>query len=889
MESGITPATRLGPYEVDVRIGAGGMGEVWKAKDTRLDRSVAIKVLPAELAADAKFRIRFEREAKTISQLTHPHICVLHDVGRQSVPAVGADVDYLVMELLEGETLADRIARGPMPIAEVLRVGAQIAAALDVAHRSGVVHRDLKPGNVMLTKSGAKLLDFGLARSAAVASWGGDVSLDEATRARPLTAEGTIVGTFQYMAPEQLEGANADARTDIFALGVVLYEMVTGRRAFDGKTKTSLIAAIVGGTPRPLSELQPLTPPALDHVIARCLEKAPEDRWQSAHDVAEELRWISGASARASAVPVARPRRTRVGAAVAIAVIAAALGAAATWLVARRMAPKPRVLRSAIVLPGDAALAVYGANRISISPNGNLVAYVAVRSGVAQIYLRRLDRFDAIPLAGTEGGTAPFFSPDSAWVGFSDGKHLKRTSIDGGAPQTIAEIADVRWATWMTDGTIVFARGTEGLFTVPSDGGSPVALTRSGARSGLAPEAILNTQLLVGIDGTGTIVVIDKTTKKAKKVYESADLVSAATFVAPGYLVFCRAGALLAAPFDLKRLAITGAARTVAENVVVTRPFSTPLFAVSQNGTLIYVPATPGFGTSTLTWVDRKGNQQPVNSIARAFEEPRLSPDGRIAVTLRDANPDVWLQDATREVLTRLTFGAAEEETPDWSPDGKWIAYSALRGDTHHLYVKSSDGSGGEKVLASSANHAHTGSWAPDGTSIVFTEYTAATRGDIWMKPLDGAGQPRPIVQTPFNERGPRISRDGHWIAYTSDESGRDEVYVQSYPQPGAKFQVSIDGGSEPVWSPAYPELLYRHGDAMMAVKVTISPSFSASSPELLFRGEFVPSRRGEAAYDVSRDGTRFLMVKRDAASSPTQINVVTDFLSDLKSSAATD
>ena len=865
----VASGTRLGPYEIVSRIGAGGMGEVWLGRDTRLDRSVAIKILPAELAENAQLRMRFEREAKTISQLSHPNICSLFDVGE----------NYLVMELLDGESLADRIAKGPLPLPDVLKYGAQIADALDRAHRSGVIHRDLKPANVMITRSGAKLLDFGLAKGPVL-----EISVDEATRQRALTQEGTILGTFQYMAPEQLEGMEADARADIFAFGAVLYEMLTGRRAFDAKTKTSLIAAIVGGTPRPLRELQPLTPPALEHVISRCLEKAPEDRWQSAHDIAEELRWIGGGSAETGAVAFAPPKKLKIASAVTIAVIAALFAIAAMWLVTRRTAPKPRILRTAIVLPNDAALADYGPDRISISPDGNRVAFVAARSGVQQIYVRSLDRFDAVPLAGTEGASGPFFSPDSASVGFFDGKHLKRTSVEGGSPQTIADVVEFRWATWTTDGTIIFSRGTEGLFAVPADGGSPVSLMRTG-RFARVPDAVPNTQLLVGIEGTGTIVVIDRTTAKSKKVYESADFISAAAYAAPGYLLFCRAGALLAAPFDVKRLAMTGAPGTIAENILVTWRYSSPMFAVSQNGTLIYVAASAGFGRATLTWVDRKGNLQPVNSTARAFEDPRLSPDGRIAVTLRDANPDVWLEDAARDVLTRFTFGAEEEETPDWSPDGKSIAYSALRGNTHYLYVKSSDGSGDEKVLAATANHAHTGSWAPDGTSIVFTDYTASSGGDIWMKSLRPEGQPRPLVQTPFNERGPRISPDGHWMAYMSDESGRDEVYVQSYPQAGAKFQVSIDGGGEPVWSRSGQELFYRRGDAMMSVKVTLAPSFSASGAEQLFSGQFVPTRRGEAAYDVSPDGTRFLMVKRDAASSPTQINVVTNFLNDLKSS----
>ena len=863
--------SHLGPYEIVSRLGAGGMGEVWKARDTRLDRSVAVKILPAEFAENAQLKTRFEREAKTISQLNHPHICTLFDVGD----------NYLVMELLDGETLADRLARGPLPLNDVLRYGAQIADALDRAHRAGIIHRDLKPANIMITKSGAKLLDFGLAKGGTAV-----VDVDGATVQKQLTQEGTIVGTFQYMSPEQLEGEEADARTDIFALGAVLYEMATGARAFDGKTKTSLIAAIVSSTPRPLRELQPLTPPALDHVIARCLEKAAEDRWQSAHDIAEELRWIGGATGPATAVHPARPKRMSIATGTAIALIAALCGTGAMWLVARRTAPKPLTLRSAIVLPAVAPLSVYGPNRVSISPDGKLVAYVADHSGVRHIYLRRLDRFEAAPLAGTEGGTAPFFSPDSAWVGFFDGKHLKRISIDGGSPQTITDNVDVRWATWTSDGTIVFARGTEGLFAVAADGGSPVPLRRSGGR---APEAIPDTNLLVVVEGTGAIVVIDKTTGETKKVYESTDVVWAATVIAPGYLVFCRAGSLLAAPFDVKRLALTGPARMVAENVTLTLPFSTPLFAASKDGTLLYVAAAPGFGTSTLVWVDRKGNHQPVNSMARAFEEPRLSRDGRIAVTLRDANPDLWLEDAARQVLTRFTFGSEEDESPDWSPDGKSIAYSALRGNTHYLYVKPSDGSGEENVLAMTPNHAHTGSWAPDAASIAFTDYTGATRGDIWIKPLTPDGQPRPLIRTPFNERAPRISPDGRWVAYTSDESGRDEVYVQSYPRPGAKFQVSIDGGVEPVWSPAGQELFYRHADAMMAVKVALGPPFSASSPELLFRGEFVPTRRGEAAYDVSGDGTRFLMVKRDAASRPTEINVVTNFLNDLRTRTRTD
>jgi Tol biopolymer transport system component len=863
----ISTGSRVGPYVIVSRIGAGGMGEVWQAKDSRLDRSVAIKVLPAEFAEDAQLKLRFEREAKTISQLNHPNICTLFDVGD----------DYLVMELLEGESLADRVARGPLPLSEIVKYGAQIADGLDRAHRNGVIHRDLKPGNVMITKSGAKLLDFGLAKTSA-----SNAVLDGATVQKALTQEGTIVGTFQYMAPEQLEGQEADARTDIFALGALLYEMATGKRAFDGKTKTSLIAAIVSSTPRPIAEIAPLTPPALDHVITKCLEKDPDDRWQSAHDIAEELKWIGSASGQALAVASApRPkRRWRELAAVVAGIL---LGAAGAWALMRWRTPRTQVTRTSILPPADAPLAVYGPHRFAITSDGASVAYVGARAGTLQIYVRRLDALDPIALAGTEGGSAPFFSPDGDSVGFIERNHLKRIPRNGGSAQLVCDAPDIRWATWIDNGTIVFQRGTEGLFRVPADGGVPKILAK-GNWSGAALTPA-NTVLVAGSDGG--VFAVDRNTGKQAKLLDTNGDVSGVAYTA-GHLLYNNGRLLFAIPFDAKRLKATGPPRMIIDNVAILPPFGTPLFAASADGTLIYAAGTiRDLAAASLVAVDRQGSSRPTVSTSRVFEEPRISPDGkRICVTLRESNPDIWVYDIPRQVLTRLTFDAGEEETPVWSPDGKLIAYSAVRGTTHHVYSKPADGSGTEQLLAASSNHAHVGSWAPDASSLAFTDYTVSGGGDIWIATLTGKRETHPLIQTAFNERGPRISRDANWVAYTSDESGRDEVYVQSYPRPGAKFQVSTEGGTEPVWSPAGDELFYRHGDDMMAVRVTLSPMFSPQTPQRLFTDAFVPSRRGEAAYDVEHDGKTFLMLKRQASATPAQIVVVSHFLDDVKTPA---
>ena len=863
----VAVGTRLGPYEIVAPIGAGGMGEVWRGRDTRLDRSVAIKIVPREFAQ------RFQREAKSISQLNHPHICTLYDVGE----------NYLVMELLEGESLADRLTKGPLPLEQVLRFGVEIADALDKAHRAGIVHRDVKPGNIMITKSGAKLLDFGLAKSGAV-----DFSPPEGlTQQKPLTAEGTIVGTFQYMAPEQIEGSTVDARTDIFSLGVVLYEMTAGRRAFEGKTKTSLIAAIVSSEPKPMSQVQPLTPPALEHVVSKCLAKDPDDRWQSAHDIAEELRWIVETQSRPAVPGRSRRKLLTTFAAFVTGVIVAA---AAMYLVQDRSPRKRPVTRLAIPLPADAPLNLYGVNSIAISPSGRVIAYIAERGGSTQLFLRDLAAFDPVPVAGTEGATSPFFSPDSQWIGFHTGSHLMKVSIDGGAPQSICEAAEVRGASWQDD-IIVFSIGTTGLWRVSPAGGEPRLIVRPDQKASevailwpeLLPDCAHVLAALIRADRTDLVSFSLSTGQRTLIARET----SFARYVKSGYLLLSRGASLLAAPFDAKKPQILRQPIPVVDGIVTTAPFQHALFSTSDDGTLVYAPGGTAIVRNALVWVDRGGHTTAIPFPLQQYEEPRLSrDDNQVAMTIRvtSANADIWTADLKRNALTRLTFDPGEEETPAWTPDDQRIAYAATHSGRRSIFWRQADGTGPEQQIVASqgpSGHLHMGSFSPDGRTVAYTDYTEASAADILVMSLIDR-KPRAFLVTQSNERGPQFSTNGRFIAYSSNESARDEVYVQSFPGPGGKWQISGAGGREPVWSRTGKEIFYRNGDKMMAVDVETTGRFTATTPHLLFTGHFVPARRGEAGYDVNRDGTKFLMVQRDPGSEPKELIVVIDWIDEV-------
>ena len=882
----ISTGSRLGPYEVLSPLGAGGMGEVYKARDTRLDRTVAIKVLPSHLSSSEDVRQRFEREAKTISQLSHPHICALYDVGNQD------GVEYLVMEFLEGETLADRVLKGALPTEQTLRYGIEIADALDKAHRQGIVHRDLKPGNVMLTKSGVKLLDFGLAKAVGpVSQQSGLTSLPTMAHAQNLTQEGTILGTFQYMAPEQLEGKEADARTDIFAFGAVLYEMATGRKAFSGASQASLISAIMKEEPAPIATLQPMTPPALDRVVRTCLAKDPEERWQSAHDIKSELSWIAQAGSQAGiAAPVvaSRRRRDRLGWGVAGAVLGAILAAAATWgVLARRPAVSRPVTRVAVPIPAGDTFVTDNYLTLAISPDGRRVVYVGRRADKRYLFLRALDAGEAAPIAGTEGAYSPFFSPDGQWLGFwVDGK-IKKVSLSGGAPVAVCDcgVSDrLLGATWGGDDSIVFTqRWAGGLFRVSAAGGAPQPVTKvtmkDQDRGHLWPDLLPDGKSVLFTVFTGgsledyAIAVAPLATGKPKVLVKGGTF---GRYAASGHILYARGATLFAVPFDAKRLEVTGAAFPVAEGVFQNTNGGAG-YAVSKNGTLLYVGGGVLLPERSLVWVDRQGAVTPAAAIKRPFSGPSLSPDGRrVAVTVEAQTYDVWVLDIERETLTRLTFGK-DDGNAVWSPDGKRLAYQSSQAGSYNIYIRPSDGSGSEERLTSDQDHdSFPLAFSADGKLLVFQK-THAGVPEIWVHFFEKGASPRPMLQGPFRHEAGQLSPDGRWMSYQSDESGKTEVYVTAFPGPGGKWQISTDGGRGALWSPHGREIFYRKDKKVLRVAVTASPSFSASRPEVLFEGDY-------EGWDIARDGKRFLMVKDEAAeSAPKHLNLFLDWFEDLR------
>jgi serine/threonine-protein kinase len=878
----LASGARLGPYEIQAAIGAGGMGEVYRARDTRLDRTVAIKVLPAHVASDPQFRERFEREAKVVSSLDHPHICALYDVGHHD------GTDFLVMQYLEGETLAARLARGPLPPQLVLRHGGEMADALDRAHRHGIVHRDLKPGNVMLTKDGAKLLDFGLAKHSEVmaAAAGGAAGWSAlATREQPLTGHGTILGTFRYMAPEQLEGREADARSDIFALGSVLYEMATGRKAFDGKSQASLIAAILDADPPAISSVQPVCPPALDHVVRRCLAKDPDERWQSAHDVAGELRWIAEAGSqpgRSVELPLPGRRRAwrRMGPAVLGAIVGATLTSASfLWLIPGRSGGAVGI-HATIVLPSGAAFGNARA-RIAVSPDGRQIVFGAIGDdGVGRLHLRSIDRFEATPIRGTEAGDGPFFSTDGRWLGFFSGGSLKKVALAGGAAMTLAEAPDVRGASWGAGDTVFFTpRLDGGLWKVSAGGGAAQEVTSPDAKqrekTHRFPHVLPDGRAVLFTIGThditsfadARIAVVSIATGQRKTLVEGG---SYPRYSATGHIVYSRGDVLMAVPFDPRRLEVTGPPVPLMEGVAASTEFGWAEFALGSEGTLAYVPGGDVASATRLVWVDRKGVATPLSEAARLFFLPQLSPDGQRAVLrIGGANDTGWLYDLRRNTLTRVTFGG-NTLSITWMPDGKRLAYSMVS----ELGWVAADASSGEETLFRDEYQKSSVAVSPDGQTILYQTSRPDTGWDIWGLSVQDR-KAAPILATRFNETLPRVSPDGRWLAYVSNETGRAEVYVRPFPGPGTKTQVSTKGGSAPVWARSGRELFFRSGEEMLVVDVQSGASFDAGTPRVLFRSS-------AGGYDVAPDGQRFLMVQGQPRPVPKQINLVLGWFEEL-------
>ena len=886
---------RLGPYEIVSPIGAGGMGEVFRARDTRLDRSVAIKILPAEFAANESLKIRFDREAKTISQLNHPHICTLFDVGESSVSgskeggpfSPTESVSYLVMELLEGESLAERLARGPLSLQEVIRYGAQIAEALDRAHRAGVVHRDLKPGNIMITKSGAKLLDFGLAKSGAALVGADPVSsafaAGSATQMKPLTEQGQIIGTFQYMAPEQLEGAEADPRTDIFALGAVLYEMITGQRAFEGKNKTSLIAAIVSGAPRPINELQPMTPAMLEHIILRCLEKDPDYRWQSAHDVAEELKWIGSRSSQSTtATALAVPRRFLhrwiVPGIAAFALVVAASGI--TWYATRDHDIPLAVVRADVSMnPG--LLAGTPGTPFALSRDGRTIAYVGVAPEGDLLVVRRLDRGSVAVLPDTRGARNPAFSYDGQWIVYSSPFGMRKIPVSGGTPQLIAE-GSTFGAHWTAGGEIYFGTdqgvekvrhdGTERAMIVSSNGGN-----RSFVRPSLLPDK--RTLLLEYNDSGSTRSMIGLYDLQKKSL---RDLRSGANprYLRTGQILYTEGNTLYAAKFDGRE--VTSPAPVLA-GIAVHPVTATAFYDVSDTGVLLYRPGTVAMESGVLSWIDRNGRIEPLALPPRPYAHPRLSRDGkRVALAIRDALTDIWILNLERQTLGRLTFEPSENEMPSWMPDDRSIIFSASRKDEPRIhFLKSFDGTGAEKKVFNAKHHQHISSVSSDGKYALVTEFHPQTGTDVWVYTVDGSEKPRPLLVNKFDEHAARFSPDGKWIAYTSAESGTQEIYVIGFTA-GGKWQISGNGGRNPVWSRDGKELFYLEGQKMMSVAlVQTDEGFNAGIPKFLFEGKLQLLPRGDTNYDVAPDG-RFLGIAADSGIEGHPLQVIVNWFEEI-------
>jgi Tol biopolymer transport system component len=882
----LSPGTRLGPYEIVAPLGAGGMGEVFRATDTRLGRDVAVKVLPQQLSANAEVRARFEREAKTVSSLNHPHICTLHDVGREG------DTDYLVMELVEGETLAQRLAKGALAGPEVLKLGGQIADALDRAHRAGVIHRDLKPGNVMLTRSGAKLMDFGLARATGMAgpASGSGVSVapltHSPTMAAPLTAAGTILGTFQYMAPEQLEGSEADARSDLWALGCVLYEMATGRRAFEGKSQASLISSIMGSQPAPLSQLAPLSPPGLERLVQACLAKDPTERLQSAHDVRMQLAWLAeGGSQSGVPAPVAARRRSRERLAWILAAAGLIAAAALAWITLRARGPDgsfPAVIgawRTSLALPDGVGIPTLNyagsASRatLALSPRGDRVVFVGLKDGEGALYLRRLDSFDAVRLAKTEGAMAPFFSPDGTGLAFFARGRLWRVDLPDGVPVELAssELSSVG-GSWGDDGQIVYAPSySEALWTIPAGGGEARPLTKVDRAKGEISHrwpcvlpggaGVLFTIKLATSEtlDDALIAVADPRTGEHHVLIEGGSM---PRYLDDGRLVFARAGKLLAVAFDLASRQVRGAPVSVLDDVA-TMPFNgAAWYDVTREGVLAYAAGGSRRSTGRYSW---EGPGHPAQLLDRLdagdFGTPRLSRDFKQAVVqVGGANDKLWLIDLEQMNATRMTSGGGNDSSGVLSPDGRWLLFSSDRaGGGYRFYRMPLGGSAAPEPLLDGRVFIHSISYP--ARMLGFTLISPGDGADAYVVAVSEDGKPtgKPVLVAggPNNQASPSVSADGTLVAYESYESGRAEVYVARLADPGARRRLTNDGGEHPLWNRDGSRLFYSSNGRVVSQALRSASGMRFDAPQVV-SGSETPGEL--AGFDVAPDGSSALV-----------------------------
>ncbi|MBZ5613205.1 MAG: serine/threonine-protein kinase [Acidobacteriia bacterium] len=875
----LTSGTKLGPYEIQSPLGAGGMGEVYRARDTRLDRTVAVKILPPHLSSNLEAKQRLDREARAISSLNHPNICTLHDIGHQD------GTDFLVMEYLEGETLADRLMKGPLPSELVLRYGIEICEGLEKAHKNGVIHRDLKPGNIMLTKSGAKLMDFGLAKATPAHEPPPSPSLTMTISgpSQPLTAQGMVLGTFQYMAPEQLEGKEADARSDIFALGAVLYEMASGRRAFTGKSQASIVAAILASDPQPISAVQPMSPPALDRVVRTCMAKDPDERWQTAHDVKLQLQWIAEAGSKAG-IPAPVAARRRISQKLAWAVAAAAAVVAVAFAIGFVLrAPRPvHPLRVSILPPEKHS---FDPLSIALSPDGAKLAFVATAAGGApQLWVRPLDSTAAQPLAGTDDASFPFWSPDSRSLGFFAEGKLKIIEASGGAVQTLADAPQPRGGAWGADGTILYTPdAASAMLRIPAAGGTPshAAGDEKTATAFGSPrwpaflpdgKHFIFFQFAPDIQGGG-IIHLGALDSQQDTVLGNSDY---RALYASGHLMFVHGGNLMTQSFDEKKLKLMGNPVPIAEQVR-SEVRGAAAFSLSNDGKLIFADGQAM--SLDLAWYDRTGKKGDIID-SGTFQDAHIAPDGKkVSAARADAagHLEIYIYDLVRGTKSQFSFSQSRDDDPVWSPDGNTIVFDSARSGKIDLYTRPANGARQEELLYHDDLDKYVTTWSSDGKYIDY-ETVANNRIAIWVMPMFGDRKPFPFVQEKYNARFASFSTDTKWMSFTSFEAGHPQVYVVAFPKPAGRFLVGE--GQLAVWSRNGKEILYLDDHSRIAsVEVTAhGDSVDLGKPQILFSAQAA----GFNQFEASADGKRLLMMQPPLQDSPS-LTLVVNWLQELK------
>ncbi len=880
--------TTISHYKVLEKIGQGGMGEVYRAEDTNLSREVAIKVLPEQFTKDPQRLARFEREAKLLASLNHPNIAAIYGFEEAD------DVRFLALELVPGETLQERVAKGPVPVEEALEVCRQIAEGVEAAHEKGVIHRDLKPANVKVTPEGkVKILDFGLAKAFEEDTPVTDIS-QSPTLTEEMTRAGVILGTAAYMSPEQAKGEPVDKRADIFAFGCVLYELLTGKRAFEGETITETLGAIIHKEPDWVA-LPGATPWRIKELLDDCLQKEAHDRLHDMANVRIQIKKALKEPVTASPTELAsatQPGQQRWTLTVGLVVLGAVVAVLVTWSLIQPSSPEQSLNRFVIRPSPPVVLASTNAKEVAISPDGRQLVYMGVEEGGSQLYLRSLDDFVDRPIPGTENpGLMVFFSPDGKSIGFFAEGKLKKTSLAGGSPITLCDApTGRRGGDWFED-TIVLAAtlgSGQGLYRVSANGGEPEMLAipnlDEGEQAYALPDFLPDGKnlLFTIVSSTGIqTALLSLETGERKVVLENA---RQASYLPTGHLIYEQAvtGNLMVVPFDLAALEVTGDSVQVVQGVS-TDPNTVVDYAISDNGTLVYIPSTST--DRTLVWVDRAGQEEPLAAEPQGYQFPRISPDGsRLAISVSESGgEDVWIYDLEREILTRLTFDPATDHNPLWTPDGQRIVFDSGRdGSVHNLYWKAADGTGQVERLTTSPNYTGVYSFSPDGKSLVHREAGTTSQWNLHVLSMEGERTSQPLFDSEFAERSAAISPNGRFIAYESNESGQFEIYVRPFPNvDDGKWQISRDGGTGPVWAPRGQELFYRHGEAMMVVGIETEPTFTAGSPVGMFTGRYTMAG-GFVNYDISADGQQFLMIKEEEGQQD-QINVVLNWFEELK------